>query len=69
MLVRATGVVIHLSARRFLKRIIAVSCDVVDGMNEDGEPVIAFDDGFTGAIDRVYLAAVIEKRPTQSTLF
>lgn len=41
---------------------------VVD-TDEDGDPVILFDDGFQNAINREDVAPVKEKRPTQSTLF
>lgn len=41
----------------------------IDAFDEDGDPVVTFDDGFTGPIDRVDLILVKEKRPTQSTLF
>lgn len=37
--------------------------------DEEGDPVVSFDDGFTNAIAREELALVKEKRPTQSTLF
>ena len=41
----------------------------VEELDEDNDPVVLFDDGFRGGIDRNDLALVIEKRPIQPTLF
>lgn len=41
----------------------------IEDFDDDQDPVVLFDDGFRGGIDRVDLALVVEKRPIQSTLF
>lgn len=41
----------------------------IEEFDSDNDPVVLFDDGFRGGIDRVDLALVLEKRPIQSTLF
>lgn len=41
----------------------------IEEFDDDNDPVVLFDDGFRGGIDRVDLALVVEKRPIQSTLF
>lgn len=41
----------------------------ITSFDVDGDPIVLFDDGFSNGIVREDLATVIEKRPTQSTLF
>lgn len=41
----------------------------IEEFDVNNDPVVLFDDGFRGEIDRVDLALVKEKRPIQSTLF